>query len=105
MWNPIDECKIQANQLCAGVSRILNEDGFFLQISFAQPHFRSKYLMGCYVNETDGISVKQKSNEGVSVYNSVQGKCDLYKWNLEFRPIEIDSGSLNAFFYVCKKRG
>ena len=102
VWHPKHECKVQAHQLCSGVSRILKENGVFLQISFAQPHFRTKYLIGSYTNKSGEIST-DSVEEGTSVYGSVQGWCNVYKWNLQYNSIVVDSGSLESLLYICKK--
>ena len=106
VWDPKDECKIQAHQLCRCVSRVLKQAGYFLQISFAQPHFRTKYLMGCYIKVTsvhDSPVQLQELQEDTSVYESKKGKCDIYGWNLDFLQIEVEGGSLSSQLYIAQK--
>lgn len=47
VWNPEQEVIDQSRSMCRHISRILKpEGGTHLHISFAQPHFRKKYLLG-----------------------------------------------------------
>ncbi|CAM9744500.1 unnamed protein product, partial [Phaeothamnion confervicola] len=45
-WSPEPAVVATVHRMCAAVSRVLRPGGRFLQISFAQPHFRRKYLLG-----------------------------------------------------------
>jgi ubiquinone/menaquinone biosynthesis C-methylase UbiE len=80
----------QADSFLSEVSRILKSKGIFLSISFAQPHFRTKYLM----NAVDQFEV--------TPYKSLKGYCEKFKWNLTFESIGGFEGSLDTFFYVMK---
>ena len=104
VWDPRDECKLQADTLCMGISRVLKADGIFLQISFAQPHFRSKYLMASWIGTaaTPDQGVELIELVG-SQYEAVQGPCERYSWSLRWTPIEVESGSLNSLLYVMHK--
>ena len=44
-WNPSDEIKDRAHKTLSECSRVLINNGVFVQISFDQPHFRKKYLL------------------------------------------------------------
>ena len=44
VWDPKEECKKDVHRYCLCVSKCLKPKGLFLQITFAQPHFRRKYL-------------------------------------------------------------
>ena len=105
VWHPKDECKVQAHQLCKGVSRVLKQNGYFLQISFAQPHFRSKYLMGSYVHESSCSSFTrvQELQEGISIYDSQKGRCEMYGWDVDFLQLEVEEGSLSSLLYIAQK--
>ena len=47
VWHPDPTLVILAHRMCQHIARILaREHGHHLQISFAQPHFRKKYLLG-----------------------------------------------------------
>lgn len=89
VWDP-EVAVIQAvHRMCVGVRRVLVPGGRHIQISFAQPHFRSKYLMG-----------HRHSGAQVSPYESHQGHSDIYDWDLSFRTINKGAGSLDSFMYV-----
>jgi 2-polyprenyl-3-methyl-5-hydroxy-6-metoxy-1,4-benzoquinol methylase len=95
VWDPEDEVKLSAHKMCSCISRILKADvGKFIQISFAQPHFRSKYLMGLY---------SPSNRTAINPYDSYKGYNEIYGWNLIFTPIIIEKGCLNSFLYVMKR--
>jgi len=48
VWNPDAEVVEKARSMCRGISEVLKEGGTHLHISFAQPHFRRKYLLGLH---------------------------------------------------------
>jgi EEF1A lysine methyltransferase 4 len=43
-WDPAEHVKLEVDRMCKGISRVLTEAGIFVQISFAQSHFRRKYV-------------------------------------------------------------
>ena len=46
-WNPTEEVKQRAVKVMDNVYRVLKQDkGLFVQISFDQPHFRKKLILG-----------------------------------------------------------
>ena len=45
VWSPNLELIEKCCKMCAGISKVLRPGGVFIQISFAQPHFRTKFLM------------------------------------------------------------
>ena len=87
VWDPIDAVKLQGDVFCSEISRVLSPTGVFLQLSFAQPHFRTKYFMNKW--------------ESSSSYSSLLGYCVKYKWNISYLPIE--SGSVPSFLYILNK--
>ena len=91
VWEPSENCIKQADSFLGETSRILKQNGYFLSISFAQTHFRTKYLMN---------SIEEFQ---VSPYKSLKGFCEKYSWNLSFKSIGGFEGSLDTFFYVMKK--
>ncbi|RLN96802.1 hypothetical protein BBJ28_00021715 [Nothophytophthora sp. Chile5] len=46
VWSPSDAVIEQAAAMCNGIASVLQSGGAFLQISFAQPHFRKRFLLG-----------------------------------------------------------
>ncbi len=93
VWDPNPECISQADTYCFGVQRILKSSGFFLQISFAQPHFRTKYLAGVLADPA----------AEVNPYNKVTGYSNRYHWDLEYKTIDVEAGCLNSYIYIMKK--
>eukprot|EP00600_Ochromonadales_sp_CCMP1393_P015303 CAMPEP_0175033074 /NCGR_PEP_ID=MMETSP0005-20121125/21786_1 /TAXON_ID=420556 /ORGANISM="Ochromonas sp., Strain CCMP1393" /LENGTH=207 /DNA_ID=CAMNT_0016293629 /DNA_START=13 /DNA_END=635 /DNA_ORIENTATION=- len=72
VWNPDEEVISASHKMCCEVRRVLKtEGGKFIQISFAQPHFRTKYLMGY-----------RAKSISVSPFESHQGHSDVYQWDL-----------------------
>lgn len=77
-WDPNTATQADAASMCAAVSRVLVQGAAFIQISFAQPHFRTKYLTGFGVNENP------------------------YGWEVSHKAFG-DPGCLQNYIYVCRK--
>ena len=92
VWYPSTDVIQSVDRMCRGVHDVLKPDGIFMQISFAQPHFRTKYLMGYHA-----------SGATVNPYETHTGHSDVYNWNLTSQSIDIEEGCLNSFFYVATK--
>lgn len=92
VWYPNSEVIESVDKMCCGVQKVLKPSGIFMQISFAQPHFRTKYLMGYHVT---GVSVNP--------YETHTGYSEKYRWTLTSQSINIEEGCLNSFFYVATK--
>lgn len=93
VWNPKDDVIESVDRMCKCATRVLTGSGKFLQISFAQPHFRTKYLIGY-----------RADREECSAYSSHQGHSKRYGWELSFEEISSEeSGCLNLFLYKMKK--
>lgn len=91
VWDPVDTVKAQGHTFCSEVSRVLNPNGTFLQLSFAQPHFRTKYFMNSWTR--------------ISPYTALKGHCDVYSWDIDYLSIEPDEGCVSSYLYVLKKTG
>ena len=90
VWDPAEEVVRVVHNMCSEVRRVLKKDnGKFILISFAQPHFRTKYLMGYRFSGAD-----------VSPYESHQGHSSVYDWDLSYRTINKGAGSLDSFMYL-----
>ena len=46
VWSPSETVIEQAAAMCNGITSVLVPRGTLLQISFAQPHFRKRFLLG-----------------------------------------------------------
>ena len=93
VWDPADEVISQVDSMCSNITRVLNPKGLFIQISFAQPHFRTKYLMAKLI----------QPKEEIDPYSSYQGICKKYSWNLTFSPMDLEKGCLVYYiFYMTK---
>ena len=91
VWDPDRLVIEEADKMCRGIVRVLKPGGVFYQISFAQPHFRTKYLLGYHAEGRE-----------MDPYKSYSGISTKYNWDLTFTPIEIDGGCLNSFLYSMK---
>jgi ubiquinone/menaquinone biosynthesis C-methylase UbiE len=89
VWDPEVSVIETVHQMCTSVRRVLVPGGRHIQISFAQPHFRTKYLMGY-----------RHSGTQVSPYESHNGHSELYDRDLTFRTINKGAGSLDIFMYI-----
>ncbi|KAG2764060.1 hypothetical protein JG687_00003082 [Phytophthora cactorum] len=79
VWSPSEAVIEQAAAMCSGITSVLVPQGTFVQISFAQPHFRKRFLLG----------------EGEQAPTST-----VYGWEYSYHNIEI---GLGYFFYVLQK--
>jgi SAM-dependent methyltransferase len=93
VWDPDQHIIDDADRMCHGVSRALKSGGIFFQISFAQPHFRTKYLMGCHA----------ESDREVDPYKSYSGTAVRYNWILEYSSLALENGCLDFFLYKMIK--
>ena len=94
VWNPKESVCAATHNMCLEMRRVLASSGVFLQISFAQPHFRTKYLMG----------LRQFGGEiEADPYSAQTGRCELYDWTLTCETVDVEAGCLSTFLYsaVC----
>lgn len=92
VWDPEQSVIDLAHKMCQEVTRVLKLGGLHVQISFAQPHFRSKYLMG------------QRAQDSVTNhYEASQGHAALYGWTLSLASIPSDKGTFDNYLYVMRK--
>lgn len=92
VWDPEQAVIDSADAMCQSISRVMKSDSKFLQISFAQPHFRTKYLMG---HRADGTQT--------SPYEASKGHSKRYNWDLDCSTIDSEGGCLNSFLYVMTR--
>jgi EEF1A lysine methyltransferase 4 len=94
VWDP-DEGVIQmAHKMCQQMHRVLTHTGTYLQISFAQPHFRTKYLMGLWA--TDSV---------VDHYQPAVGLSKVYGWTLSYEAIVSQKGTFDNYLYCMQRKG
>jgi EEF1A lysine methyltransferase 4 len=93
VWHPQQSVIEVVDKMCMSLRRVLKSQGKYIQISFAQPHFRSKYLIGA--RATDSV---------VDYYSIDKGLSQRYGWTVEeVVTIEKESGCLNSFLYCMIK--
>jgi SAM-dependent methyltransferase len=91
VWNPNQPSIDAAHQACRSISRVLRNDGVFLQISLVQPHFRRKYLLGWHKNKNSETHDEKYSDE--------------FGWSLELQNAADDSeSSFGHFLYIMTKQ-
>lgn len=90
VWNPRQSVRDAADEMCMEMRRVLSSSGLFLQISFMQPHFRTKYLMGLRAGAGEGDT---------DPYAAQIGKCLRYDWTLKYETIDVEAGCLSSFLY------
>ncbi|GMH46767.1 hypothetical protein TrRE_jg6633 [Triparma retinervis] len=93
VWNPDPSVVGKARDMCGGISRVLKGDGVHLHISFAQPHFRRKYLLGLHGGGGGGGNTEEYSEE--------------FGWGVEVKAIEGEDGDgcFHHFYYEMRKGG
>ncbi len=101
VWYPNEKVVRAADAMCRGVRRVLKNGGggVFMQISFAQAHFRTKYLMGLRADEDDAVTSGAAPPE-VNPYQSHSGESERYQWRLSSQTISVEGGCLNSFLYT-----
>lgn len=95
VWHPQRSVVDVVDRMCLSVRRVLHPSrGKYIQVTFAQPHFRSKYLMGSRVSSgTDDPS------DPLAVPT---GFCERYQWTVASPTIiEKEAGCLHCFMYVA----
>ena len=114
-WNPSAGCLQQGHDMCSGVARVLRrvrreppaaEDeppaadgatppqprgGVFLQVSFDQPHFRKRFLLGPPAEE---LGEAAPAGAGVSQEGELSAA---YGWRLTKHDVEVGLG----YFLYC----
>mmetsp|Transcript_12895 Transcript_12895/g.30020 ORF Transcript_12895/g.30020 Transcript_12895/m.30020 type:complete len:141 (+) Transcript_12895:117-539(+) len=99
VWNPNFEVVHQTRNMCHHVSRILVQGGIFLCVSFAQPHFRTKYLLGLWKNqEEEGTVFLHPNNDSDPPSYSLE-----FGWSSEVEPIGGKGGCFHHYLYKMKK--
>lgn len=90
VWCPTEDCRKQAYIFLQEIRRVLKlVGGVFYSVSFEQPHFRTKFLMGCTEKfETDP-------------HNAFVGYSPRYGWTLNFIDVAAP-GFLSVFVYIMK---
>ena len=89
VWNPEASVISKARSMCDHISRILKPGGHHFQISFQQPHFRKKYLLGWHGAAEDCIRKEDASDE--------------FKWSFRVESIGGDGGCFEDFLYIMEK--
>ena len=95
VWNPNQSVIDDSRRMCHHISRILKVGGQHLHISFAQPHFRKKYLLGLHPKTT--------GEECVNVEN--KDYSDEFCWSYRVETIAGDDndGCFHHFLYILTK--
>jgi hypothetical protein len=109
VWDPAQKVLDQAHRMCSGISGVLHPcHGLFLQISFAQTHFRRRYLLGPKHRElahtptpTDTLSVTRSSTAMTRHRSNVYS--DSYGWFYSYETFQREGGCFHKFFYVCAR--
>lgn len=94
VWDPLEGVIENVHLMCTDISRILKPNGIFLSLSFAQPHFRTKYLYGSRIN----------GNVISNPYEIMRGYSHQYSWTLAHEKImKGDVGTIEFYLYHMKK--
>lgn len=112
------------------ISKILKKSvSKFIQLSFAQPHFRTKYLMALHINNIIELEITEtvikekvtiktvKTDTEIEIETTnmnsditpiitpttpLMDYCARYAWTLSYSSIDTEIGCLNSFLYVMK---
>lgn len=95
VWNPSESAILCVDKYLKEVSRVLGHHRYFLQITFSQAHFRTKYLMG--------LRSPTNTTEDPSPYQCVTGYAPLFQWSVQYKTITIEKGSFDNFIYIMRK--
>ena len=109
VWNPSSMTIDKARAMCSHVSRILKPQGKFLQISFAQPHFRKKYLLGWHVGSNpsclnpNGDDILKEANRQSIPTALDENMSSEFQWSFHVEKI-AEKGCFETFLYVMIKQ-
>jgi ubiquinone/menaquinone biosynthesis C-methylase UbiE len=95
VWHPSESAVLSVDKYLKEVSRVLGDHKYFLQITFSQPHFRTKYLMGLRSPAATAVDA--------SPYQSATGYAPSFQWNVEYNTVTIEKGSFDNFIYKMRK--
>ena len=114
-WSPNPSVISSAHRMCQSVRSVMKPStGQFIQLSFKQPHFQSKYLFGLRVrkdivkyiveNEVENKDVVDNEGatvavDGINLFTAETGYCETYDWNVSFSIVEQEGGSLPFFLF------
>jgi len=93
VWHPNQHVIDVVDKMCREMSRVLRSTCVLIQISFVQPHFRTKYLMGHHISKST-----------MNYYRSYVGRSVVYDWMLSFETIIKEGGSLDTFLYLMSMK-
>mmetsp|Transcript_19856 Transcript_19856/g.27935 ORF Transcript_19856/g.27935 Transcript_19856/m.27935 type:complete len:299 (+) Transcript_19856:31-927(+) len=122
VWNPEQSVVDSCRTMCRHISRVLKLGGYHLHISFAQPHFRKKYLLGlhppslgCSSSSTNfWESVQDLKIDEQQQPKREESSCSKeyskeFLWDYEFETIggggngDSNNGCFHHFLYIMQK--
>ena len=97
VWNPAQSVIDASRRMCHHIARLLTPGGHHLHISFAQPHFRKKYLLGWHP--------KTEGEDCVSATGGDDSYSDEFGWSYRVETIAGDDndGCFHHFLYIMTK--
>lgn len=110
-WNPDEKVITMSRNMCEHITRVLKPGGYHLHISFAQPHFRKRYLLGLhennqldYKNEKLELDVDEEEFVATCTNNGLQYSKE-FKWSFKTEEIGGDqsNGCFHHFLYIMQK--
>lgn len=112
VWNPSNDVRRMTTKMCSHISRVLrassadddddSKRGYHLHISFAQPHFRKKYLLGTHGFDGEGDDAGSPPGD-VSISNNGHEYSNKFGWDYKVEAIGGDSGCFHHFLYIMQK--
>jgi hypothetical protein len=99
VWNPDPNVIQDARAMCEQISRVLTDQGRYLQLSLAQPHFRKKYLLGLHPSSTS--SQKNKALNAMTRHK--EDYSDEFAWTLVYEPVQEERGCFHHYLYIMTK--
>jgi len=102
VWNPDQKVIDSSRKMCRHISRILKIGGFHLQISFSQPHFRKKYLLG---EHPLGDNMDQVEEKIISQQDLVEYSVE-FGWDYTVETLDDNEGEgcFHHFLFIMKKK-
>ena len=92
VWDPEQATIDVVDSMCSGIKRVLKSNGVFIQITFCQTHFRTKYLMA-----------QRKLLFDCNPFQSLKGYCERYDWTLTYQEINPKKGCIIYFIYFMQR--
>ena len=97
VWNPNEQVIEDVFQVCSHISRMLSNNGYFLSVSFMQPHFRKKYFLDMHQRSRENDDGARNSTKNGLDF------CNEYQWSLTYSETGDGTSGFPNYLYIMQK--